>query len=241
VTSKFRNLQRSSQASPESGFSLVEILVAVAILAILSATLSPLVIKFINDGRRARALSDAQTIGQAILAFQLDTGTWPVRNAAGANAMFRLVGLPNGNPNAVALPTPAANGWNGLGGAFGIGAGVSSIADHLIRNTLAAAPATVPVIYTASATPPEPPGWNGPYLQSVPLDPWGRPYVCNVGFLSGASVIAAANRALRESNHMVMCLSAGPNGAWDTALANTDVPLTAPAGDDIGWYVQGAR
>ncbi len=68
-----------------AGFTLVEILVAVAILAILSATLSPLVLKYINDGRRARALSDAQTIGQAILQFQLDNGIWPVSNDGNLN------------------------------------------------------------------------------------------------------------------------------------------------------------
>ena len=25
------------------------------------------------------------------------------------------------------------------------------------------------------------PGWNGPYLDSVPLDPWGNPFVMRLG------------------------------------------------------------
>ena len=100
------------------GFTLIEILVGVAILAILSAALTPLVIKYINDGRRARALSDSQTLGQAILAFNLDTGMWPVNDDANLNdagELSRLVGLPAVDINAANIPNgtgaPGAGNW----------------------------------------------------------------------------------------------------------------------------------
>jgi len=212
------------------GFTLIEILVGVAILAILSAALAPLVIKYVNDGRRARALSDSQAIGQAILAFQLDTGMWPVNDDAtltDAGELSRLVGLPS--PIAVAsIPGGVGTAGNWDGGGSGGAAG--SLADQLIRNQTAA----LNPIYPVSASAPEPPGWNGPYLKQIPMDPWGRPFVCNVRYLDGARVTTAAF----EDDHAVLCLSAGPNAAFDTPFDDA-TQLQAPAGDDVGWIIQG--
>jgi prepilin-type N-terminal cleavage/methylation domain-containing protein len=220
--------------SRSAGFTLVEILVAVAILAILSATLSPLVIKYINDGRRARALSDSQTIGQAILAFQVDTGIWPVSDdgtITDAGELSRLVGLPAGsisNANIPAGSGGSTNNWQ-AGGAGGV---AGAIQDHLIFN----ADNDTAALYPTSASPPDPPGWNGPYLKSVPEDPWGNPYVCNVRFLVNGNVGGVT--VAEAASHAVMCLSAGPNGVWNTAFADATA-LDGPGGDDIGFLIQG--
>ena len=216
------------------GFTLVEILVAVAILAILSATLSPLVIKYINDGRRARALADSQTIGQAVLAFQVDTGLWPVSDdgtISDAGELSRLVGLDQGsisNANVPAGSGGSTNNWQG-GGAGGV---AGALEDHLIFN----ADGDTATLYPTSSSPPDPPGWNGPYLKSVPEDPWGNPYVCNVRYLVNANI--AGVTAAEAASHAVMCLSAGPNGVWNTTFADATA-LDGPAGDDIGFAVQG--
>ena len=217
------------------GFTLIEILVGVAILAILSAALTPLVIKYINDGRRARALSDSQTLGQAILAVNLDTGMWPVNDDANLNdagELSRLVGLPAVDINAANIPNgtgaPGAGNWDGGGN----GGNAGAIEDHLIRNRTAA----LNPIYPASASPPEPPGWNGPYLKAVPLDPWGRPYVCNVRYLDTGNV--AGVTPAEEDDHAVFCLSAGANGVFETSFAD-GTELQGPGGDDIGWPIQG--
>lgn len=221
---------RRDERRRAGGFTLIEILVGVAILAILSAALTPLVIKYVNDGRRARALSDSQAIGQAIMAFQLDTGMWPVNDDAvltDAGELSRLVGLP-APINAALIPTGVGTAGNWDGGGSGGNAG--SLQDHLIRNQTAA----LNPIYPVSLSAPEPPGWNGPYLKQIPLDPWGHPYVCNVRYLDGARVTTAAN----EDNHAVLCLSAGANSAFDTPFDDA-TQLQAPLGDDIGWSIQG--
>jgi hypothetical protein len=148
------------------------------------------------------------------------------------------VGLPNGFA-AAAIPAGTA-GVAGAGGWAALGA-ASSLADHLIRNTAAALPAVATPanrFYTPSTTPPEPPGWAGPYVNSVPLDPWARPYVCNIRFILNGNVAGAS--VAETQNHAVMCLSAGPNGTWDTPLADA-TPLQIPAGDDIGWRIQTAQ
>lgn len=218
--------------SRSGGFTLIEILVAVAILAILSAALTPLVVKYLNDARRARALSDSQTIGQAILAFNLDTGRWPVNNDGDtAGELSRLVGLPLAQINAANIPdgagAPGAGNWDG-GGNGGV---AGALEDHLIGN----ARTGLSPIYNPSATAPEPPGWNGPYLKAVPLDPWGQPYVCNVRYLDGARVTGVT--AAEEDNHAVFCLSAGPDGTFNTSFADA-TELATPGGDDVGWSIQ---
>jgi hypothetical protein len=86
-----------------------------------------------------------------------------------------------------------------------------------------------------SRTSPEPPGWNGPYLKAVPLDPWGRPYVCNVRYLDGANVTGVT--PAEEDDHAVFCLSAGPDGTFNTSFDDA-VELRVPGGDDIGWPIQ---
>ena len=219
----------------EQGFTLVEILVGVAILAILSATLSPLVIKYISDGRRARALSDSQTLGQAILAFQIDTGLWPVSddgNTADAGEISRLVGLAQSAISAAAIPdgngTGSTGDWDGGGDA----GNDAALEDFLIYN----ADADTDPLYAASATPPEPPGWNGPYIGTIPTDPWGNPFVCNVRYLINANVNGATTA--EAQNHAVMCLSAGPNLVFDTSFADATA-LEGPEGDDIGYVIQG--
>jgi len=218
----------------QAGFSLVEILVAVAILAILSATLSPLVIKFINDGRRSRALSDSQTLGQAIIAFQLDTGLWPVSNdgnTTDAGELSRLVGLPAASISAANIPNGNGTGSTANWDGGGDGGAAGALDDHLIYN----ADADTDPVYTVSASPPDPPGWAGPYLKSVPLDPWGNPYVCNVRYLLNGNVNGVTTA--EAQNHAVSCLSCGPNGVFDTSFDDATA-LSAAEGDDIGFLIQ---
>jgi prepilin-type N-terminal cleavage/methylation domain-containing protein len=225
---------RHWRGNTEAGFTLVEILVAVAILAILSATLSPLVIKYVNDGRRARALSDSQTIGQAILAFQVDTGLWPVSDdgtLTDAGELSRLVGLPAAEISNANIPG-GSGGSTGAWQSGGAGGTAGALEDHLIFNQ----DADTNPLYPTSATPPDPPGWNGPYLKSVPQDPWGNPFVCNVRYLTNANVGGVTTA--EAARHAVMCLSAGPNLVWDTAFADPTA-LDGPAGDDLGFAIQG--
>jgi hypothetical protein len=59
------------------------------------------------------------------------------------------------------------------------------------------------------------PRWRGPYLENVPMDPWGRAYVIDwhePGEKKGLFV-----------------LSAGPDG-----IVNTTPRSTAVSGDDVG-------
>ena len=67
------------------GFTLIELIVVIAILGILAAVLIPRFTGFQERARRTQALVDAKQIATAIDAFQVEsaTGAWPAVTAAG--------------------------------------------------------------------------------------------------------------------------------------------------------------
>ena len=222
----------------EKGFSLIEVLVAVAIVAILAGAITPLVLKYIGDARSARALSDARTMGQAIIAFNLDTGRWPVSNDGNLNnagELSRLVGLKNSDISAANIPAGAGvatgdGNWDG-GGSGGTG---GAIEDFLKFN----ADADTDPLYATSNNPAVAPGWDGPYVQDVPSDPWGNPYVVNIRYLDGGGVTGATST--EERDHAVFILSAGANGQFETSFDDaTGLSNDAMGGDDVGWMIEG--
>ena len=226
-------VQHRSQAY---GFTLVEILVAIALVAILAALLSPLVVKHLQTSRVSRARSDAAVLVGAIETFQLDTGRWPVSSdgvLVGSEEISRLVGLPASALVPAAIPggagsAPGDSSWSGGGD----GGEAAALADLLIHNRSD----SVSPLYPAPSGPGAP-GWRGPYVDRVPLDPWGRPYVCNVRYLVGANVEGVTNA--EAADHAVLCLSAGANGLFETAFADATALAPIGGGDDTGAVLQG--
>jgi general secretion pathway protein G len=60
-----------------SGFTLIEVLVVMIILAILAAIVVPRVVGREEDARRARAVSDVESIGTALDMYKADNGEYP--------------------------------------------------------------------------------------------------------------------------------------------------------------------
>ena len=234
-TIRTENIMRRPDVT-EGGFTLVEIIVAVAILAIMSAALAPMVVKYVQDGRRARAASDSSTIAQSVIAFQLDVGRWPVSSDANPNdngELVRLVGraspVPDaGMPGACAGAPGGAGNWGTLGNNNTQGA----LEDLLIMNS----DFNTAQLYPPSANPALNPGWNGPYVPMIPVDPWGNPYVVNARYFDGSGNVGAAV----EATHAVFVLSAGQDGCWSTSFADgTALASNGLGGDDIGSLVEG--
>lgn len=208
------------------GFTLLEIIIAVAIVAIMAVAIAPPLIKNMNEGKVARAQSDAKVIANAILNFHKDTGTWPLQSDGDSPPdVTRLAGnLSLGGGNA-GIPG-GASGVSGSGNWDSWGQ-ASSLTEQLITNAVG----SVDPLYPESKRPHIQPGWNGPYLDSVPLDPWGNPYVVNIRFV---------NSAVNDyERHNVMVLSAGPDGVFSTPFSNNahDEEL---GGDDVGYVVRSA-
>ena len=74
---------RRSQSAGTSGFSLIELVVVVMIMTILAGVIIPAVADRQALARDARRLTDMRTLQNAIEAYCLDTGDYPVVENAG--------------------------------------------------------------------------------------------------------------------------------------------------------------
>jgi prepilin-type N-terminal cleavage/methylation domain-containing protein len=197
----------------ENGFTLIEVIVAIAVVAILAGIITPSVVKHLDDAKRARAGNDCQVIGAAVANFYKDVGRWPDLQSGGATGITLLVGEGTTPTNQGA----AAAAWvtTGINGTQG-----DLLAYHLVVNR----PGNQAInIYPITGEV----RWRGPYMQNCPSDPWGRRYAINIGNMA--------------NNNAVWVISAGPNGIMETAF-NQAIPVTGVSlvltGDDIGYRMK---
>jgi general secretion pathway protein G len=61
----------------ENGFTLMEIIIAVAIVAIMAGTLAPVAFKQINSARSRAAIKELELLEEGLLSFYEDTGRFP--------------------------------------------------------------------------------------------------------------------------------------------------------------------
>jgi general secretion pathway protein G len=59
------------------GFTLIELLVVIIILGILAAVIIPRVVGRTEDARRAKAVSDVESLGTALGMYETDNGKYP--------------------------------------------------------------------------------------------------------------------------------------------------------------------
>jgi prepilin-type N-terminal cleavage/methylation domain-containing protein len=194
-----------------AGFTLVEVVVVIAVVALLAAILAPLIAKNIDDAKLARAENEAHVIAAALGTFYKDVGRWPTMNAAGTyNTITTLASGTAADPGTAV----GTNGWD----SDTTQAAVDFLENHLYENT----PKGTGAYPTTGRR-----AWRGPYLNGVPLDPWGTPYMVNVEATDTTSAVEKG-----------FVISAGPNGVMDTPFGA--VRATTPGGDDIAvsFYVR---
>lgn len=211
----------------DSGFTMLELIVVVAAIAILAAILTPMVLKLIDDARVSRAQNEVEAIATAVSALYKDTARWPYTNANGptGNAVSRLIGSTNVPTLAASGAGTGAAGWGTTGTAKPLGDFLywnnpdnDSRADGRNANQANADYAT-----SGEGS------WKGPYLEDYDVeDPWGHAYVVNVRYLPGGSYSGT-------QRHKVMVISAGPDGLWSTPF--DDATTEAVQGDDIAHVI----
>ena len=91
-----KKLMRRSRA--EDGFTLLELLVVLAIMGLLAAIIAPQVLKYLGSSRTQTAKVQIQNVAAALELYKLDVGRYPTE-AEGLKAV-------------VAAP-PDVAGWNG--------------------------------------------------------------------------------------------------------------------------------
>ena len=85
-----------NRLSRPRGFTLIEIVIAVAILAVLAAVVMPRVIGRVDEARVARAKSDVQALLTALNLYKLDNFNYPSTE----QGLDALVAQPGGQPEA---------------------------------------------------------------------------------------------------------------------------------------------
>jgi type II secretory pathway pseudopilin PulG len=214
-----QNARIMKKATGKNGYVHLEAVFAVALVALLGIAVAPALLEDLRSGKVARAQCETGMIAQAMIDFYRDVGSWPAAPAASEADQTSLVGngeLGGGN---VAVPAGFGIPTLPLGGRAS-----GTVSAHLIRNRNSRGEP----LYRASSHPYLEPGWNGPYLEKVPLDPWGRSYV--------VSVIADESAAGNAADRVALVVSAGPDGILQTAL-DTAPPDGICSGDDIGLLI----
>ncbi len=205
----------------ERGFTLIEIVVILAVIAIITAALVPRISGIMDDAKVSRAKSEVETIGMAILRFNANTGKWPARTSAGTDNT--LITLVSGNAT---IPVPAS-GYTG-GGANNFGSGTQDYLENHLRNNSPGGISTAAYPTTGISR------WNGPYLGQVGADPWGNAYAVNI-------LAAYSTSATGDLYCYVIC--AGPDGViqTDSNVDASEVASHAVSGDDIAFLLRSRK
>jgi len=83
---------RLNQIKDRRGFTLVEILVVVAIVGLLLALVGPKIIRGLGKGQQGAAKAQIELLGQALDTFRLDVGRYPTSHE-GLNALITNPGI----------------------------------------------------------------------------------------------------------------------------------------------------
>ncbi len=220
-------MARRTRHGARAGFTLIEVIVVLAVVASLAAILTPMVVRYVEDARTSRARSDTKVIGAAVNQFYRDVGVGPVFSSSSAfddrNPDVSVLFGPGSEPTVAS----GADGWGVSGpAAFDpTAASADTLAEHLISNGGGGSD-----IYPTSP----PPGvrrgqglfWQGPYIEAVDADPWGHRYLVHVqGFRTGSSTAAFA-------------LSAGPDGTVQTSGDQPRAGELNVGGDDLVFRIR---
>lgn len=155
-----------------TGFTLLELIVNIAIIGLLVTIAIPAYTTFRNRARIATATGDLKNIQVAMEALAIDTEKWPGPQNVGVTADQEVWDLSSKSAGLVAT-----------NGNF--------------------------------------PNWKGPYLQSVPKDPWGMNYFFDPDYYTSGKVGQGPKSAVIGSF--------GPNKCCKNTYDSDNVYLILPA------------
>ena len=199
------------------GFTLIEVIVVIAVVAILAAILTPIIAKNIDDAKNGRTLNECQVMASGITSFYKDTGRWPDSDNGSRSFLYVLetnqgISANGGGGNANPWVTWAVARRDTL--------------DNQLQYNTPVDGGNYPSIGEFA--------WRGPYLITPKADPWGNKYYCNI-LASGWYI--SSNPASQYD--VCFVISAGPNRTFNTGVRDDQVNYIESVfqenGDDIGF------
>jgi prepilin-type N-terminal cleavage/methylation domain-containing protein len=191
----------------KKGFTLIEVIVILAVIAVLAAVLTPMITSYLRDAKLRRAESDTKMIAAAVQACAKDLADWPIwkdgRKRKATDAVFYALYSKDGDKPAT-------------GSGVSIPSTMDTIENQLVDNKPSGSSSRA---YPTTGTR----KWMGPYLEKVSEDPWGNKYYVDVRGLWPANV---------SGMMPVFVVSAGPNKKLETKFAQRGPSITI-GGDDI--------
>ncbi len=185
------------------GFTLIEIVIVLAIIAVLAGILTPTLTRFVGDSRTRKAEADTRAIGAAMAMMYGDTGHWPIWVSGTAtkasDSDYDVLVTTDG---VVPAMDTGITDWDQSGDDF---------TDQIVDNA---------VSYPTTGRR----AWRGPYMEKLMADPWGSKYKANVEFLQPGNVGASKP---------VFVISAGPNKIIDTTFDQAGPSITRSGDDII--------
>lgn len=230
----------------ERGLSLVEVSIMLLVLMLLTGVLAPSINDFVNDAKWVKAKEDCEAIGITVARLVRDIGPCLKFNGAAACTKANRVDLlysdgPDVTPSMLdgyaSAPFSSSNAAGALNWDADGTRGDSMVAQFAQNIPGYASPdgSAGGLLFSL--------GWRGAYLSpSIGPDPWGRRYLVNTVFLAVASDASSGFGEGQRSggwSRDVICLSAGPNGVYETAFGGTEAGGTASRGDDVVFVVSG--
>jgi len=213
------------------GFTLIEIIIVLAVISALIAIITPRFFPFIDEAKHTQAQGDARQIAVAMQAMYKDTGRWPfyydgrgqLAYIAGTDAQILTSntacngGAANTCDTTVPDDATAGNSWE-LATAV-----TDNLTNHLIRNRPFNLAGGTDNDYRMNGQR----AWKGPYLDRISsVDPWGRSYLVNIANADPGNEGA-------ETQLRVLVISAGPDGELDTLANAFGTGDPEPVDDDI--------
>ncbi len=178
------------------GFTLVELVVVLAIIGVLVGIIAPTMLSYTSQARITRAEGDVKVLGEAIINFYRDTALFPIyqngQNTQPESSIYKILVTQGDAPSAAA----GASGWLSMP--------MDTFSNQLIAN--------VPGYPTSGEF-----AWDGPYLGQTSTDPWGNYYLLNAekltpGNKEAAWVLSAGPNGTVETPYSQPAGTASPGG-----------------------------
>lgn len=140
------------------GFTLIEVIVVAAIIAILAGILVPMIFSQIDEARITRAQAECKTISSAILMFRKETAKWPYFRPGNCASTYLTLQSGTGNDPV----DSSGGGWQISANDYALG---------LMLNLPGITPPVDQSCYDGKAK---------SYLIEDKPDPWGNKYIVSV-------------------------------------------------------------